>query len=91
MDAVKLSHKDGRERVATTPAELVAAKFDGFAERSPQQRAAATRKAAKADGAKPKRTPRKRAAGSPTESAKGAPPADSPTATGNTPAVTARG
>jgi hypothetical protein len=83
MDSVKLSHKDGRERVVTTPAERVAARFDGFVEKSAGQRAAATRKANAAKGPK---APRKAAATkkttsvSPTEAKKGAPPADNASA-----------
>ena len=52
--AVTLRHRDGRERVVETPAERVAAEFDGFVEKT--SRASAP----KADGEK--KAPAKRAA-----------------------------
>ena len=55
---VTLAHKDGRERVATTPREQVEAEFAGFAVLTPGQKAAATR----ARKAATKKAPAKRAA-----------------------------
>ena len=83
---VTLTHKDGRERVATTPREQVEAEFAGFAVRTAGQKAAATRarKAASKKAAPAKRTTAKKTAAkataSPTEAAKGAPPADNASA-----------